>query len=141
MRVRVLAPADAAAYRLVRLRALAESPPAFGSLPQDEPDLARTAARLDESDDRCFFGAFQGERLVGIIRLSRYEAANEKHRAYLGGLFVLPDFRAAGRWCVRPWTGRRIYAESAGSTFRSSFSRKLPSVFTGRSDSSFTARS
>lgn len=94
--VRVLTPADAASYRAVRLRALEESPPAFGSLPEDEPDLARTAARLAASDDRCFFGAFQGERLVGILRFSRYEAANEKHRAYLGGLFVLPDFRRAG---------------------------------------------
>ena len=96
MRVRLLLSTDAAAYRLVRLRALEESPPAFGSLPEDEPDLPETAARLTASDDRCFFGAFQGEQLVGIVRLSRYEASNEKHRAYLGGLFVLPSFRHAG---------------------------------------------
>ena len=30
------------------------------------------------------------------MRLSLYKAANEKHRAYLGGLFVLPSFRGAG---------------------------------------------
>ena len=94
--VRSLVPADAAAYRQVRLDALAEMPPAFGSRPEDEPDLVQTAARLAASDDRCFFGAFQGEQLVGIVRLSRYEAANEKHRAYLGGLFVLPAFRRDG---------------------------------------------
>ena len=89
-------PTDAAAYRQVRLRALEEVPPAFGSLPEDEPDLVQTAARLAPGDDRCFFGAFQGGRLIGVVRLSRYEASNEKHRAYLGGLFVLPDFRGAG---------------------------------------------
>lgn len=94
--VRGLVPADAAAYRTVRLRALGEVPPAFGSLPQDEPDLARTAARLAASDERCFFGAFRGGDLVGIVRLSCYEAANEKHKAYLGGLYVLPAFRRLG---------------------------------------------
>ena len=96
MQVRLLLPADAAAYRAVRLLALKESPPAFGSLPEDEPDLSQTAARLAASDDRCFFGAFVGGQLVGVVRLSRYEAPNEKHRAYLGGLFVLPAFRRTG---------------------------------------------
>jgi RimJ/RimL family protein N-acetyltransferase len=94
--VRVLTPADADAYRSVRLRALHEYPPAFGSLPEDEPNLSETVKRLAQSDDRCFLGAFQGEQLIGIIRLSRYSAPNEKHRAYLGGLYVLPSFRGQG---------------------------------------------
>jgi RimJ/RimL family protein N-acetyltransferase len=94
--VRLLTPADASVYRSVRLRALHEQPPPFGSLPEDEPNLSETAARLTESDERCFFGAFQGEQLIGIIRLSRYSAPNEKHRAYLAGLYVLPPFRGHG---------------------------------------------
>lgn len=94
--VRVLTPADAEAYRSVRLRALHEQPPAFGSLPEAEPNLSETAARLAESDERCFFGAFQGDQLIGIIRFSRYSAPNEKHRAYLAGLYVLPPFRRHG---------------------------------------------
>ncbi len=94
--VRLLTPADAEAYRSVRLLALHEQPLAFGSLSEDEPNLFETAARLAESDDRCFFGAFQAEQLIGIIRLSRYSAPNEKHRAYLGGLYVLPPFRRHG---------------------------------------------
>ncbi len=94
--VRILAPADAEAYHVVRLCALHEQPPAFGSLPEDEPNLSETATRLAESDDRCFFGAFQDEHLVGIVRLSRYSAQNEKHRAYIGGLYVMPPFRRSG---------------------------------------------
>ncbi len=94
--VRLLTPADAEAYRPVRLRALHEQPPAFGSLPEVEPNLSETAARLVESDDRGFFGAFQDEQLIGIIRLARYSAPNEKHRAYLAGLYVLPTFRCNG---------------------------------------------
>ena len=80
----------------MRLCALHEQPPAFGSLPEVESHLSETAARLVESNDRCFFGAFQGEQLIGIIRLSRYLAPNEKHRAYLARLYVLPPFRCHG---------------------------------------------
>ncbi|MBC7972308.1 MAG: GNAT family N-acetyltransferase [Verrucomicrobia bacterium] len=101
--VRVLTLIDAEAYRTVRLSALREQPPAFGSLPEDEPNLTETAARLIESDDRCFFGAFQDEQLIGIVRLSRYAAPNEKHRAYLAGLYVMTPFRrnGCGRALVR----------------------------------------
>jgi ribosomal protein S18 acetylase RimI-like enzyme len=94
--IRVLTSEDATPYQVVRIAALREHPPAFGSLPEDEPNLAATATRLAQSDDRCFFGAFQDERLIGIIRLSRYEAPNEKHRTYLAGLYVLPHFRRIG---------------------------------------------
>lgn len=94
--IRVLSAAAAKSYQSVRLLALHEHPPAFGSLPEDEPNLAEIAARLIESDDRCFFGAFQDDQLIGIIQISRYAASNEKHRACLGGLYVLPACRGMG---------------------------------------------
>lgn len=101
--VRVLSPADAESYRFVRLLALHEQPPAFGSLPEDEPNLSEIAVRLAQSDERCFFGAFQDNQLIGTVRISRYCASNEKHRAHLGGLYVLPAFRrnGCGRSLVR----------------------------------------
>lgn len=101
--IRVLSPTDAESYRFVRLLALHEQPPAFGSLPEDEPNLSELAARLEASDDRCFFGAFQDHQLIGIVRISCDSAANEKHRAHLGGLYVLPAFRrnGCGRSLVR----------------------------------------
>jgi ribosomal protein S18 acetylase RimI-like enzyme len=105
--VRVLGAPDAAAYRAVRLAALREEPPAFGSLPGDEPDLSGTAARLAPSDDRRFLGAFEGEQLVGIVRLSLSGATNEKHRAELGGLYVSPAFRRRGY-------GRILVCEALG---------------------------
>lgn len=94
--IRALSPGDAQSYRAVRLLALYEQPPAFGSLPEDEPNVSELAAKLAESRDCCFFGAFQGEQIIGITRISRYEARNEKHRAYLAGLYVLPSFRCQG---------------------------------------------
>ena len=94
--VRVLVPADAAEYHAVRRRALQETPPAFGSLPDDQPDVVETAGALATSEDHHFFGAFHDGRLVGIVRLSHCEARNEKHRAYLAGLYTLPPFRRRG---------------------------------------------
>lgn len=94
--LRPLTPADAEVYHSVRLQALHEQPPAFGSLPETEPNISETATRLVASDERCFLGAFQGKQLIGIIRISRYSAPNEKHRAYLAGLYVLPPFRRYG---------------------------------------------
>jgi len=104
---RGLTSADAEVYRSVRLRGLHEWPPAFGSLPKTEPNLAETAVRLAESEDHFFFGAFQGKQLLGIVRLSRYEAANEKHRAYLAGLYVLPKFRRRG--CGRALVNQALH--------------------------------
>jgi hypothetical protein len=51
-KVRLLTAADAEAYCEVRLLALHEHPPAFGSIPADEPSLDETAVRLVASDDR-----------------------------------------------------------------------------------------
>lgn len=59
--------------------------------------LARaTAARLSPTPQRCFFGAFDTGNLVGIVRLSRYEASNQRHRAYVAGFYVRPAFRMRG---------------------------------------------
>lgn len=101
--VRVLAPDDAETYRSVRIQALQEQPPAFGSLPESVPNLSELTAKLAESHDRRFFGAFLRNQLIGIVRLSRYSPLNEKHRAYLAGLYVLPAFRrhGCGRALVR----------------------------------------
>ena len=54
------------------------------------------AARLTPTNDRTFFGAFQEGQLVGILRFSLYSAPNEKHRAYLAGLYILPGLRRQG---------------------------------------------
>jgi ribosomal protein S18 acetylase RimI-like enzyme len=65
---------------------------------------ARFLSRPEHNDhNRCFFGAFQGEQLVSVVRLSRSSAPNEQHRAYLAGLYVLPAFRrnGCGRALVR----------------------------------------
>jgi RimJ/RimL family protein N-acetyltransferase len=77
--------------------ALRERPPAFGAVMEEEPDLAAMGRRLVATEDRCIFGAFADGALVGIVRFSRYEAANEKHGAYVAGLYVTPSLRQQGQ--------------------------------------------
>ncbi len=95
--VRQLTPSDAGAYLSVRMRALRERPLAFSSLPENQPGLAETMARLAESQERCFLGAFQDRQIIaGIVRLARYPEDEERSHAYIAGLYVLPAFRRAG---------------------------------------------
>ncbi len=98
MTIRTLTPADVKEYRVLRLAALHEQPPAFGTLAEKEEKLALEAvsSRLQESEDTYILGAFWDDILVGIIRFSRFEEVNEKHRGFMAGLYVRPDFRRCG---------------------------------------------
>ena len=98
MKLRILTPGDASAYRDLRLRALHEWPPAFGTPAEEEAQLSINdfSQRLIESRARRFVGAFEDEILVGSVRLSRYDTSNESHRAYIAGLYVVPERRKLG---------------------------------------------
>ncbi|MGC4017560.1 MAG: GNAT family N-acetyltransferase [Luteolibacter sp.] len=43
-----------------------------------------------------FFRVFDQRELVGTLRFTRYAAENEKHRAYIAGLYVTPRLRRQG---------------------------------------------
>lgn len=96
--IRALTPVDVEEYRLLRLAALDEQPPAFGTPVEKERKLSLevVALRLQESEDTCLLGAFLDYLLVGTIRFSRFEEDNEKHRGFIAGLYVKPDFRRRG---------------------------------------------
>ncbi len=98
MTTRTLTPADVKEYRVLRLTALREQPPAFGTPAEKEEKLAlgELASRLQESEDTYFLGAFVDDILVGTVRFSRFEDVNEKHRGFIAGLYVRPGFRRRG---------------------------------------------
>jgi ribosomal protein S18 acetylase RimI-like enzyme len=98
MIIRVLTPADAKAYRALRLEALREHPPAFGTPAEKEEKLTleTMALRLQKSEETYILGAFLDDILNGIIRFSLFEEVNEKHRGFIAGLYVRPDFRRCG---------------------------------------------
>jgi RimJ/RimL family protein N-acetyltransferase len=102
--IRVLGASDFAAYRQVRLRALAEHPEAFTSSAEEEDSAAgdaRLARRLAGSGERML-GAFDAEALVGTIGLTVDPRAKVRHRGLVVGMYVVPEqcCRGVGRALV-----------------------------------------
>jgi len=101
MNIRFLKFPDITAYRELRLRALKESPSAFGSdydyeaaLPQGE-----FAARLQPNGNPAngVFGAFADDgRLAGLLGFTRENRRKRAHVAALWSMYVLPEFRRQG---------------------------------------------
>ena len=93
--LRRLGPEDAAAYREIRLEALADSPHNFSSTLESEQDqpLDRFAARL--ADD-LVLGAFSGPCLVGVAGFYVQPRPKHRHKGMLWGMYVRPNHRAAG---------------------------------------------
>ncbi len=99
--IRRLAPADAPAYRVLRLRALREHPEAFTSSFEEE-----SAKPLDWSEQRLiaspqrphdvFLGAFLGDTLVGMVGLQGRYRPKERHNATVVGMYVAPQAGGQG---------------------------------------------
>jgi ribosomal protein S18 acetylase RimI-like enzyme len=98
MKLRVLTPSDLSEYRDLRFRGLREWPPAFGTPVEDDERLSLKdfSELLVETKDRCIVGAFEDQVLVGCVCLTRYDTSNEFHRAYIAGLYVMPERRKLG---------------------------------------------
>jgi RimJ/RimL family protein N-acetyltransferase len=98
MHIRVLGPADAAAFQALRLRSLAADPVAFASSYEEERDtpLAIVAERLLELPDRAIMGAFDGHRLVGLAAWHREEKRKLRHKGFVWGVFVAETHRGQG---------------------------------------------
>ncbi|UVO31120.1 GNAT family N-acetyltransferase [Bradyrhizobium arachidis] len=93
--IRLLTQADAPLYREIRLEALAANPEAFGSTLERERDMPVTwfEERLATSE---VFGAFIGQRLVGVAGFRRQDGTKIAHKAVLWGMYVQPTARGAG---------------------------------------------
>jgi len=100
MTVRRLDKEDAAAYQELRLRALQECPTAFSSSYEEEcrRPTSEIVARVTEAPDGfvCVFGAFDHDRLVGILAFVRSRGAKTRHTAELAGMYVVPESRHQG---------------------------------------------
>ena len=95
MIVRRLRASDATAYHLLRLEGFARHPREFRVAPEDEEALQPEAvARHLEST--FVAGACQGDELVGIAGITRFDGAKLRHRALLWGMYVRPSARGGG---------------------------------------------
>lgn len=99
--IRLLTPADTAAFCALRLRAILDSPSSFSASREDE--LARTpeehVQRIAGGPQQRAFGAFDGARLVGFAGLRREPLRQLAHKAVLWGVFV--DVRQRGQGVAR----------------------------------------
>ncbi|MGF1480165.1 MAG: GNAT family N-acetyltransferase [Cyanophyceae cyanobacterium] len=101
MEIRFLNWQDVAAYRVLRLQALKESPTAFGSSYEQEACLPLTdfATRLRPHDDPAsgIFGAFSNSNQpIGMLGFSRESRPKRAHVGSLWSMYVLPEFRRRG---------------------------------------------
>ena len=98
LHLRRLTPADAEAFRALRLDALSTAPEAFGSSTEEEAarpmDVVR--ARLSDTGPDAVFGAFAGDDLIGIAGFMLGPGIKKRHRGVLWGVFVRPGWRGRG---------------------------------------------
>jgi ribosomal protein S18 acetylase RimI-like enzyme len=98
--VRILGPADAPAFRAVRLEALRLHPEAFGASFEEEAarDDAAFAARLAPPPPGAVFGAFDGAgaALLGTAGLHVDRALKSRHKGLVWGVHVRPEARGRG---------------------------------------------
>lgn len=88
--IRPLTPDDLGAYAVLRRRALDEEPLAFGASPETD-----VAIQIGAAPDWMLFGAFSPE-LAGAAGLMRMRHAKMRHKLYLWGMYVAPEFRGRG---------------------------------------------
>ena len=96
--IRRLGPADAIAYRALRLRGLREHPDAFTSSYEEEEakPIDVVLARLGAGAGEVIFGAFAGDELVGVLGMGREPRTKNRHKATVFGMYVAPEHARRG---------------------------------------------
>ncbi|HMG48992.1 MAG TPA: GNAT family N-acetyltransferase [Inquilinus sp.] len=94
--IRRLGPADAGAYRDIRLEGLRRQPECFGTAYGDEAavPVAALADRLGQAAG--IFAAQRDGRLLGIAGLRLPVSPRRAHRGILTGMYVRPEARGLG---------------------------------------------
>jgi RimJ/RimL family protein N-acetyltransferase len=97
MQIRRLSPADASAFRTLRLRALWAFPQAFTSSHEEDEKVPLEASekRLDSAHEK-FWGAFDGDQLCGMVGLARERRAKNRHKAKVVGMYVAQEQTGRG---------------------------------------------
>ncbi|GGL63380.1 GNAT family N-acetyltransferase [Wenxinia marina] len=95
MKVRPLTPADAVAFRYVRLEALERHPGAYGSTLADWQGLP-LSAYVRRIEDGVIFGLWTDRGLEGLLAYDRDKGGNARHRASLHAVYVRDTLRGQG---------------------------------------------
>ena len=94
--IRKLQPHESAIYREVRLTCLKNVPEYFGSTYEEEvqnPKFSFETYIETASPDHVMFGAFAGEKLIGITGFNRMARERASHRGELVQVYVDSNYR------------------------------------------------
>ena len=98
--IRKLTHRDAEEYRNCRLDALQDSPSAFATSFEEESartiDFFRDRFERQEFTDTQTFGAFDGDRIIGLTGIIREASPRRQHKMTLVSVFVRPEYRGKG---------------------------------------------
>ena len=95
--VKVLTENDTDAFIDIRLKGLKESPMAFGASFEEGIDKDLTFKNLKNRSDEYFtLGYFEKDVLVGIVGFIREQKLKKKHKSFVWGMYVDPEFRGKG---------------------------------------------
>ncbi len=97
MHIRQLTESDVEIYRALRAYCLRESPHAFTTSYEEfsQRTLDSIAQQL-RGHDNFMLGAFEDDRLVGMVGFYRESALKLRHKGYIVSMYVLPDYRSRG---------------------------------------------
>lgn len=94
--IRKLDPHESAIYREIRLDCLKNAPGYFGSTYEEEAATPRLKFEIwieNESPDNFMFGAFAGDRLIGLTGFKRMERERDRHRGEVVQVYVDAAYR------------------------------------------------
>mgnify|MGYP002137806857 CR=1 FL=1 len=89
---------DAREFQRLRLFALQNNSTSFGSSFEEEvkKSLEQFEVFIEPKSERVFWGAFENDRLIGMVGLGREDGVKTKHKGFMRSMFVDPSARKRG---------------------------------------------